>query len=123
MTCITFESELIGPQFVSPSTRSPTSIMGTDSTIAAVVIHRSRPRLSFCVTISAIAVTKTPMPTHFIGKPSAPALAVERFRNVFTRIFQRNTSAASPLATSMAVAGHITQNNTSFLVKFALITP
>ena len=49
--------------------------------------------------------------------------APERLRNVFTRMFQRRTSAARPADTIIPVAGHMTQNKTSFLVNIGRMTP
>ena len=58
-----FDSALIGPQLVSPSTRRPTSISGTDSTIAASVIQIGMPSISRCTRHSAIEQITTPGPT------------------------------------------------------------
>ena len=44
MACIMFVSWLIGPQFVSPSTRRPTSISGSDSRMATAVSQMAMPR-------------------------------------------------------------------------------
>ena len=74
-------------------------------------------------TIIATDAIATPTPTHLMGTVPESAEAPERLRKVFDRTRQRKTSPASPAATSMPVAGHITQKSTSFLVKPALMIP
>jgi len=45
MACIIFDRALIGPQFVSPNTRSPTSISGSDRRTAINESHTGIPML------------------------------------------------------------------------------
>src|ERR1044072_117674 len=47
-TCIMFDKALIGPQFVSPKTRSPTSISGSDNRIAMNDKYTGIPMLMYC---------------------------------------------------------------------------
>ena len=124
MTCIMLVIWLIGPQFVSPSTRSPTSISGSDSRMATAVSHMAMPNVSCCSTIRAIASTIDPMTTHCSGNEVASARAPESRENVRFRMLQRSASAVRPPDTIIAVAGHITQNSTSVRVNVvAAMTP
>src|SRR4029078_11820024 len=65
--CIMFDTALIGPQLVSPSTRSPTSMSGSDSTIAVIVIHTGMPSSTACTAHSPIADTAIPGTTNDSG--------------------------------------------------------
>src|SRR5215468_5774204 len=65
--CIMFDTALIGPQLVSPSTRSPTSINGSDSKIAATVIHTGMSSSTACTMHSATALTAIPGTTNDSG--------------------------------------------------------
>src|SRR5262245_52967661 len=65
--CIMLVTWLIGPQLVSPSTRRPTSMSGTDSTIATAVNHGSRSKNAYWTMISITDDSATPMPTHLSG--------------------------------------------------------
>ena len=105
--CIMFDSALIGPQLVSPSTRRPTSMSGSDRRIAATVIHTGIASIVDCTMHSATAQITAPVAMNFSGSSLEPIRAVRRLRNVSTRIRQRSPSAVSPPATSMPVAGHI----------------
>src|ERR1051325_6986949 len=51
--CIMFDIALIGPQFVSPKTRRPTSMSGSDSRMAASVIQTGIPSVYCTHTTSA----------------------------------------------------------------------
>jgi hypothetical protein len=108
--CIMFESALIGPQLVSPSTRSPTSISGIDRSIATTVIQTGIPRYWYCTITSAIAATAMPGTTMLSGISPEPIFAPRRLLNVEISRRQRSASAVRPPATSIPVAGHITQN-------------
>ncbi len=46
IACIKFVSWLMGPQFVSPKTRSPTSMSGNDNAAAIRVIHIGRSKIA-----------------------------------------------------------------------------
>ena len=111
--CIMFDSALIGPHEVSPRTRRPTSISGNDSRIATIVIHTGISNIAYCTTHRSTVHTPTPIATHDSGK-SAPLIFMV-FRLVKVSISKRHLSARAvrPPATSMPVAGHITQNSTS----------
>src|SRR5467141_2510081 len=64
MACIMFDIALIGPQFVSPRTRRPTSISGSDSTIAMNDSHIGMPMLRYWTTQITTVITSAPLTTH-----------------------------------------------------------
>src|SRR5678815_188756 len=120
--CIMFDTALIGPQLVSPSTRSPTSISGSDSTIAASVIHTGMSSSVRCTMHSRTADIATPVAMNDSGISLDPIRAFLRLRNVSISRRQRSASDVSPPVTSMPVAGHITQNSTSVRVGVSVAT-
>src|SRR3954471_5169151 len=66
--CIMLPIVEIGPQLVSPSTRSDTSMSGIESTIATTVCQGAMPSDTFCTITSATDKTAMPESTHFIEK-------------------------------------------------------
>src|SRR3954467_14972070 len=70
--CIMFDSALIGPQLVSPSTRRPTSMSGSDKTIAAIVIQTGMASSVACTMHSATAQITTPVTTNDSGSSFEP---------------------------------------------------
>src|SRR3954470_1964470 len=82
MPCIMFDTALIGAQLVSPSTRSVTSMSGSDSTIAVTVIHTGMSSSTDCTTHSAIEHTAIPVTTNDSGISLEPIRALRRLRKV-----------------------------------------
>jgi len=105
------ESALIGPQLVSPNTRRPTSMSGSERMIAAIAIHTGMPS-DHCTHTTSTELRIEPITTQLIGKSPGSISAPESCLNVLMSSFQRSTSAVSPPATSMPVAGHITHSST-----------
>src|SRR5882672_12302242 len=62
--CIMFDIALIGPQFVSPRTRRPTSINGRDNTMAMNDSHIGMPMLRYWTTQITTVITSAPITTH-----------------------------------------------------------
>ena len=113
-----FDSALIGPQFVSPSTRRPTSISGSDSTIASSVIHTGMSSSTACTIAQRDRADDGDADRDPRQRELAAAdLRAAQARNVATRSRQRSASAVSPPATSMPVAGHITQQQNDALSR------
>src|ERR1041385_5257490 len=65
--CIMLETALIGPQLVSPSTRRPTSMSGSDRMMAATVIQTGMSSSTACTMQSAIAEMMMPGTTNDSG--------------------------------------------------------
>jgi hypothetical protein len=99
----------MGAQFVSPSTRVPTTISGSETRMATMDSHTDRPRLTFCSVTSAAASTTDPMITHRMGKSVLEMLVTLRSLKVLMIRFHFRTSAVSPPEIIIPTAGHITQ--------------
>src|SRR5258707_2158432 len=108
--CIIFDIALIGPQFVSPSTRKPTSISGRDSNIAMNERYTGIPMLKYWTRQITTAITIEPIATHCIGKSACSIWLPLSPRKVLTIKFHFNAIEVSPPATIKPVAGHITQS-------------
>ena len=117
IACIMFDSGLIGPQFVSPSTRRPTSISGSDSRIAMIVSQIVEPETHLLHDDERDALSD-----HADGHPAQrEARRVEPAgREVRERALehvppqhQRGEAAGD----QHAGAGHMTQSRTSLRVK------
>src|SRR5262249_19282288 len=113
IACIMFDIALIGPQLVSPNTRSPTSINGSENKIAISDSYTETPILNRKTPHRMPATTTDPITTQPIGKSLCPPLVVLPFnpRNVFTIKFHLSASDINPPATIKPVAGHITQRS------------
>src|SRR5256885_16387068 len=66
--CIMFDIALIGPQLVSPRTRRPTNINGSESTMAINERYIGIPMLKYCTRQITTVITIEPRTTHCIGK-------------------------------------------------------
>src|SRR5258705_7367129 len=114
MACIMFDSALMGPQFVSPNTRRPTSISGSDSRIAISDSHNGIPMLKYWTKQITTVITNDPMTTQRIGNSrglsSLTILLPLRPRKDLTIRFHFNASEVRPPATINPVAGHMTQS-------------
>src|SRR5438045_3823 len=62
--CIMLDIALIGPQFVSPNTRKPTSIKGRDNTIAINESQTGMPMLKYWTRQITTAMTIEPITTY-----------------------------------------------------------
>src|SRR5258705_9459463 len=109
--CIMFDIALIGPQFVSPRTRKPTSINGNDNRTAINDSQIGIPMLKYWTRHTTTVITIEPMTTQRIGKSRVSILLPLSPRNVLTIKFHFNASDMSPPATIKPVAGHITQRS------------
>ena len=75
-----FESALIGPQLVSPSTRRPTSMSGTDSAAEITVIHTGMSNNAVLDDAQRERRERTtPIATHLSGN-SSPSIESRRQR-------------------------------------------
>src|SRR3954469_23612013 len=108
-SCTRLPKEEMGAQFVSPSTRVPTTISGSEMRMAAADSHTDRPRLIFCSVTSATASTTDPITTQRMGKSVLEMLVTLRSLKVLTIRFHFRTSAVSPPEIINPTAGHITQ--------------
>ena len=120
---ITLVIVLIGPQFVSPSTRSATSPRGTDNTIATTECHTGVPKKSACTAMRKTLAARLPTHTQRSGKsPDIPDADANPL-NVRTRTPHLKSSAAIPPATSIPTAGHMMSSRMSTRRASAAISP
>src|SRR6266853_1555205 len=111
IACIMFDIALMGPQFVSPSTRKPTSMSGSDRRMAMKESHIGMPMLKYWTRQITTVITNDPTMTHCIGKSRLSTLLPFNPRNVLTIRFHLRARDVSPPATIKPVAGHMTQRN------------
>ena len=106
--CMTLAIALIGAQFVSPSTRMPTSIRMMERKTDTKVSQTGNPSEIFCTAASARVQAMAPQSTQRMGKspPSSTSLAPSPL-NVFAITFHFSARAARPPATISPVAGHM----------------
>src|SRR5258708_30686527 len=105
--CIKLAKALSGAQFVSPSTRMPTSIRGIESRIDTALSQNGKPRDSFWTINRAAAEATVPQIIHRSGNSFPLTSLADKVVNVRTITFHLRTSAVTPPATIIPVAGHI----------------
>ncbi len=76
IACMTLVIVLIGPQFVSPSTRSATSPSGTENRIASTECQIGVPKKTACAAMRKMLAARLPIQTQRSGR-SPEALADE----------------------------------------------
>src|SRR5205085_8659554 len=119
--CIRFAMALMGAQFVSPSTRVPTSIRKKERISETTVNQMGNPREKYWSTHSNTESPATPPITYANGKSVDPICFTEKLVKVFFTSFHFKTSAVTPPATMKPVAGHITQRSTVANVRSGTI--
>src|SRR5215468_2891169 len=106
IACVRFDSWLIGPQFVSPSTRSPTSISGPDSSTATTVSHHDTSKNAYWTMIIPTVETPMPIPTHDSGNSDEPIDFDDIALNDRDSVRHLRASDVRPAAISIPVPGH-----------------
>src|SRR5436190_4806611 len=119
--CIMFDMALIGPQLVSPRTRRPTNINGSESTMAINERYIGIPILKYCTRQITTVITIEPRTTHCIGKSFRSIWLPRSPRKVLTIKFHLSASDVSPPATIKPVAGHMTQRSVAGKVSSGII--
>src|SRR5712691_12311379 len=109
MACIMLDIALIGPQLVSPSTRRPTSIRGSDRRTAMEESQIGIPMLKYWTKQITTVMTTEPAATHCIGKSRWSTLLPFRPWKVLTLRCQFSARDVRTPATIKPVAGHMTQ--------------
>jgi hypothetical protein len=123
IACIEFVSWLIGPQLVSPRTRRPTSMSGTDSTTAIKVSHSGRSKNAYWMTMRAAVARAAPMPTQRSGNSPWSMDLLDRVEKVRARVRHLRSSAVRPPAINMPVPGHMIHRSTSPRFLTSLMMP
>src|SRR5712692_6712148 len=111
--CIKLANALIGAQFVSPSTRMPTSIRGIESRIDTALSQNGKPRDSFCTINRAAAEATVPQIIHRSGNSFPLTSLADKVVNVRAITFHLRINAVMPPTTITPVAGHITHFSTA----------